>query len=319
VIGSSGGLPPGTSPPADTRLAFFGAAGRHDFNYSELLALDERLAALGLPHRFETFSGGHEWLPAELATAAIRWLDLLAIRDGVLAREPVFEAARWQDAVAAGRAAEDAGDLVTAWRRYLRIAEDFRRLRPVDDAIASASRLAAASAFAPALAREEAAEREAAAYVASATAVLGGALQVDPREVPLPSLLRELRLPALRRRAGGVDPQDVDAATRLLAMLYVQTAFYLPRSFAAGGDHRRAELCLRVATAVDPAAPEGWYALATTRARLGDRRAALAALERAVRAGFDDGERLRSDPDLGPLRADRRFAELLARAAAGAG
>lgn len=57
------------------------------------------------------------------------------------------------------------------------------------------------------------------------------------------------------------------------------------------------------------------YNLACARSRTGDLEGALAALSGAIDAGFGDAKLLAEDPDLEPLRADRRFAELRRRAA----
>lgn len=48
-------------------------------------------------------------------------------------------------------------------------------------------------------------------------------------------------------------------------------------------------------------------------ARKGERDQALAALEEAFAAGYDDFERVESDPSLSPLRGDPRFADLVKR------
>lgn len=61
------------------------------------------------------------------------------------------------------------------------------------------------------------------------------------------------------------------------------------------------------------------YNIACARAKLGDVDAAFDALAAAVGAGYNDSQAratLESDPDLAPLRADPRFAAVMARVAA---
>ena len=55
------------------------------------------------------------------------------------------------------------------------------------------------------------------------------------------------------------------------------------------------------------------YARACSHALKGETDAALAALEEAFRAGYDDFERAESDPAIAPLRRDPRFADLIKR------
>ena len=68
--------------------------------------------------------------------------------------------------------------------------------------------------------------------------------------------------------------------------------------------------------AIVRAAPENvtaHYNLACTYSLWGKTDQALEALEQALERGFDDFEHIDDDPDLDPLRADPRFAQLLAR------
>jgi hypothetical protein len=64
------------------------------------------------------------------------------------------------------------------------------------------------------------------------------------------------------------------------------------------------------------AEPGTGYNLACAYTRGGRLEEAIAALGRAIEAGFADAKLLAEDADLAPLRSDPRFAELVARAAA---
>lgn len=64
---------------------------------------------------------------------------------------------------------------------------------------------------------------------------------------------------------------------------------------------------------ISPQNPIYSYNLACTLSLLGQTEDALSALEQAVDLGFDDEELLRKDPDLCPLRKDRRFQALVQR------
>lgn len=60
--------------PKQRPFLLYAVAGRDDFNYHELHALAVELGRRGWPVRFAEFDGGHEWLPAELAEEALRFL-----------------------------------------------------------------------------------------------------------------------------------------------------------------------------------------------------------------------------------------------------
>lgn len=80
------------------------------------------------------------------------------------------------------------------------------------------------------------------------------------------------------------------------------------------GDFQAAAGLLEELVALAPEDGAARYDLACARALLGQTPAALEALERAVAAGFVDFARLASDPALEPLRAEPRYARLLADA-----
>lgn len=96
-------------------------------------------------------------------------------------------------------------------------------------------------------------------------------------------------------------PQDVGALAELGAALTRLGQYQEGLAI----DRRLAELC--------PESPVVHYNLACSLALLGRPDEALAALETAVRCGYDDGPHLARDADLRSLRRNARFRSLLAR------
>jgi pimeloyl-ACP methyl ester carboxylesterase len=78
VFASSAGFPDQfiARPP----FPVFGSAGTDDFNHLEMYQLDRRMTS---PHRVLYFEGGHTWLPAEMATQAVEWMELQAMKSGL--------------------------------------------------------------------------------------------------------------------------------------------------------------------------------------------------------------------------------------------
>ncbi|MGD9782737.1 MAG: hypothetical protein AB7V14_11415 [Kiritimatiellia bacterium] len=64
---------------------------------------------------------------------------------------------------------------------------------------------------------------------------------------------------------------------------------------------------------MDPGSPIAWYNLACSLALTGQPAAAFDALEKAVALGYGDGDWMREDDDLESLRADPRYARILAQ------
>ena len=82
VFASSAGFPDQfiARPP----FPVFGSAGTDDFNHLEMYQLDRRMTSA---HRVLYFEGGHTWLPAEMATQAVEWMELQAMKSGLRPRD----------------------------------------------------------------------------------------------------------------------------------------------------------------------------------------------------------------------------------------
>jgi len=78
-------------------------------------------------------------------------------------------------------------------------------------------------------------------------------------------------------------------------------------------EHAAAADLLEMAVLIRPERPQAHFELARARGTLGDRKRALAALEAAVAAGFQDAARLRTEPAFAKLRQDTAFLALLAK------
>lgn len=285
-----------------TSFAMFAAAGDRDFNYREMRAVDAFVAELGNPHRFEPFSGRHEWLPAELAAEAVAWMELAAMQRGLRPRDEAVIDELYARDLAAARALEAEGDLLAAQRRYETIVRSFRGLTDVAAPGRDAARLEGSREVKRA--RKE--ERRWLKYEDSARQRFADAYAWLERGDPPPNpaeLRIALGLRGLEKHAAAPGIEGV-TARRLLSALYAETSYYVGPPLLQAGRWQAAAAALTVATEVydgwGSAAPT-FYNLACALARSGDRHAALEALERAVGEGFRDAEHLRSDPDLHSL------------------
>src|ERR1039457_3513999 len=68
VVACSAGF---SEMPKEIPFKIFATAGFDDFNHDELYRQSREMAKRGVPHRFTEFEGGHDWLPAPLATEAL--------------------------------------------------------------------------------------------------------------------------------------------------------------------------------------------------------------------------------------------------------
>jgi tetratricopeptide (TPR) repeat protein len=330
IIGAGAGFPSERPPGKDTSFAFFGTVGNRDFNYYEVTDLDSRLTALGLPHRIELFDGIHQWPPEAVATRALAWMELQAIKTGRRAADPALVAALWRRDLEEARGLEAAGKLYAAFHAYSQLAADFAGLpAAAAPAMPGAAELAEAAAQLAALTRSDKLQRDLRErkererrdqdYLARAQWVLAAGA---PDEVPagVAKALAELRIAELKRKAReAVDPEERLAAERLLSTVLVQTSFYLPRLLFDRKEYDRAIFSLSIAAEIEPGDAFTLYQLAAAHAQKGNRKRALALLEQAVEKGWIDGAQLAGDPAFAPLRGDDRFRQLVAALAAKSG
>jgi len=123
VFASSAGFP--DDPRDEVRFPIFGSAGTDDFNHQEMHELDRDLKS---PHRIEVFDGGHAWLPVELATDGVEWMEIQAMKAGLRDRD-----AKEIDEIFAKRVARAEGQAknVDKMRELRSIAVDFQGMKDV--------------------------------------------------------------------------------------------------------------------------------------------------------------------------------------------
>jgi hypothetical protein len=254
-------------------------------------------------------------MPPELATEAVEWLELQAMRAGTRAIDPdlVDEWRRRDEA----RAALDveAGRMLEASWRHAAMARDYEGLGDT----APAARLAADLGTAPEARRDLQARRRAyehyQIWVTSAMQMISESFRPGAGEpaVSETELAADLEIPRLRRAAAAADEAAALEARRRLNSIEVQLGFYLPREALASAEYLRAAHYLSVAVRIDDQSPVSWYLMAVTQARLRDRREALRALARAIDVGYRDIAAVEAERAFDGLRAHPEFAALIGR------
>lgn len=139
VIASSAALPDGR-PRKSVPFAIFGTAGTEDFNYIEMKDLDHTLTT---PHHVAIFEGGHVWLSSELATEAVEWMELQAMKSGLRPRDPALIDRLFEKRIAGG-----------SYEQLRTAAIDFEGLKDVSAIAAKAEELRKTKPVKEALKRE---------------------------------------------------------------------------------------------------------------------------------------------------------------------
>ena len=150
VLASSAGY--STAFHKSERFPFFGSAGTEDFNYREMQVVDRLMTS---PHRVEIFEGGHTWLPVEMATSGVEWMEIQAMKNGSRGRDETLVAELFSKRVAGANAQPDN---LSRMRELKQVAADFETLRDVAPIVESAAALERGPDVAAALSAEQAAD-----------------------------------------------------------------------------------------------------------------------------------------------------------------
>lgn len=309
VVAAGAAFPFGARPAKDTPFLYYGTVGDRDFNYYEVLDLADSMTDLGLPHRIEVWPGRHDWMPEELATRALGWLELQAMKKGLKEKDAALTQALWSDDLAWAKALE-ASDLPEAYRLYTRMTEDYRGLvdgEALNEIAVQVSNIAASEAFKKERKLRQERNLRDKQYLAAAPKAMNTA--------DLAQALKDLRIAELRKQMESTDPGESLSAKRLLNTLSGQTGFYLPRMFTEQGNHDRAIFVLSIAAEISPDGPWVWYEIAAAHARKGSKKKALENLRKAVEKGWTDLPSLEAEPAFAGLRQDKGYRELVAEIA----
>ena len=313
VISSGAGFPISESPSPQTHFSYFAAIGLSDFNYPEVVELAQKLDQLGLPHRLRRFDGSHEWAPAEVWSEALAWMDLLAMKQDRLARDPEFISQQFESETQRAEEFEKSGDIYAAWQEYRALAADFEGLRDVASIMKHVEELNTSPALHSAEKQEKKdfeEQRRLAEPISSGVTALadGGGDQAEIRHLLLEQITalqdaeqgeqNEHRRRVLERALGQVVVgADESAEDRMRA-----------------GDALRASICFEIISEAFPKEPWPLIGVARADAQMGQKKDALDALRRARGNGLDVETLrgiLRDNAEFARYRDDPDFLKLL--------
>jgi predicted esterase len=317
IIGAGAAVPGGRawmrSNIGKSSPVVFGTIGILDANYEEMRLFDAELDTIGAIHHVERFDGGHQWPPTVLSTHAVEWLELQAMRRGLVPRNQPWIDSLYRSWLAPAARIDSAGDAAVAARQYRLVRADFDGLTDVS---ASAVRLAVLEKD-PRVKRTAAVE----AAIAERDWRLGSALVAfasDVKAAPSPPSIdqarKKLELDALRRDAARTDDSTASlAARRALERIFTHMSFYAPREFFDAKRYAHAAYSLQVARLIKPDDGGACFWQARALAQLGDKANALAALECAGASKQVSVEAIEGDSLLAPLRSDPRYEAVVRR------
>lgn len=309
VIAHGAGFLPNLPPEKDqVKFAYFATLGDRDFNYPEMVALEEQLDKLGLPNRLRRFPGPHQWAPAEVWPEAIAWLELRAMREGRRPRDDAFIAQQVQRARDRVEQLGNSGDAYSAWLEARKLPQDFEGLADTAALQATAKELDGAAAVRAGRSREKEEIRFQADLTEPVQRLLNE-LATAGADAALTKLDVTARVRQMRKGAEDKKEKNQAPYQRALAMVSA-SIFESGMTFMWEKDYSRAALFLELSTELQPEAPGPHFRLAQAYALGGSKKRAIRSLERAVANGLPV-VRLRESPELETLRGEKDFQKLL--------
>jgi dienelactone hydrolase len=306
-------------------FAFFGTAGIADFNFRFLDKHTETMLRLKKAARLEIFEGVHSWPPEEQATLGLEWLELQAMKSGRRTRDEAFITMFLEKDLSRAREYEERERLLTAFRAWRNISNDFGGLRDVSEAQARAETLSRSKQVRETRQQEvemaqmqELRTQRLLDWRTIIETSRNSSLPTfrEPGESPADSARRDLEqsLAALRRQVERkVNDRERIVSQRVLDEFYVNSVYH-GRDLLARQSYPSAVVVFEVCALIRPGAAAVYFDLARAQAGRRDKKRACESLEKAIEAGYRDSEAIRNAPEFEKLREEKRFRELLNKA-----
>ena len=317
VMANGAGFPPDLEPSRGMHFVFFGAAGVDDFNYAELKGLEEPLTKAGISHRIQTFVGRHEWPPVSVATAAVAWMELHAIKAGKRPRDDAFVSAMWQQLLSDAKTREESKTYYEAYQLYRDLAESFKGLRDVAELETKVNQLGDSREVKAAI-REEQAEikkqRELESRLNSLIAASGRASVNEGEEGfdsgnLLPAILHDLQ----KQSKAMEDTTQRRIARRVLDGLFIGLIEEGTSLLQTKKNYSESIKRFKLGTEINPDRPGPFFYLAWAYAADGDKKKALQLLNKAVEKGFSDAAMITANKAFDSIRNEPEYQQIMAR------
>jgi len=304
VILSGAGFPNGSPPSPDSTFAVFSAVGNSDFNYPEVIRLQDALQKAAIQHWLRIFGGHHEWAPSEVLEDALAWFRVQSMKTQREPRNADFLASQFNDAKTRAIRSKNSGELFSALREYRQIAATFVSLADIGDVQLQISALEKDKAVRDGAKRERSdfEEQERLTQEIFAPLAAAGSSEITSNVETSKSLdlIRALRSKAQAEKK----PERALVLQRALGGVFIGF-IESGNGSLEGKDYAAAARDFECAAEANPEADFIYRQLALARALGGNRKEALKALAMARDKASDKAEFqewLRSQPSLSALQ-----------------
>jgi dienelactone hydrolase len=294
---------------ANDHFLYYVAIGDQDFNYPEVAALREKKEANRAEFKVKIYPGPHQWAPPDVVEDAIEWLELKAMQAGRKKPDAAFIQQQLAKTRAEALQAEHKGDALTNFYAVRSLAFDFKGLVDVSRFQEELEALKKSKALKQARREENQQIDKQNSITASASADIAQLGQIGPEQVSV-AKQRVISVFSDLHRQAKSDSRNHDVYVRAINQLYIQGIEDGQQEFRNREFPHAADYFELMADAVPD---QSWplLLLAETRMRMGNRKAALKALEEAAKRGIKSPDSLTKDPELAPLASEPAFQKIV--------
>lgn len=314
IIGCGAGLDINLKPDMIKPEIYYGIVGLRDFNYREMMKLDKNFDAEGVEHCIRIFEGDHRWPPEEYCLQALEWMEINAIKKGLIEKNESLVTDLYQKALDRAKHLEQSEDIFFAVSAYEAAEQLFNGLADVNEFKNRALQLKNSKEFKQFQKKEKRRDRKDAEFVNIFSRVIAMLKNTNAGDLPgLGTFLRELRIRYLLKEAAktgkNADKFDAALAQRLLTDLIINLS-QEGRDYLQKRDFRRAALSFEISIQAGNEHPNLLYNLACVYSLTRNKKKALDYLGQAVKKGFNDFELIKKDKDLDFIRNEKEFKEI---------
>lgn len=288
--------------------------GNTDMNYMEMSDVDRKLGFTNTSFRFFEFEAGHEWPPPELLLKVFSWFEVEAMRTQIMPIDKAFLKKQWDGEIAQGNALLAAKRWVDAQRHYQRLSKYYDGLINADFTKDRANQLRKKSEYKAALQRKtrlENAEKMRQRRYVKDLQEQGSTLPEDLAEFPKlirPWIQEKQRQDGHIKRTQNQDERLM--AERLNDFLWRMCSERAYRLFTKGS-YREALFLYMLISVYVPEYPFSFIQTAKCYAQLDAFNEALIFLERGLKLGVPNPQKLAEDPNFIKILGLPKFQELV--------
>jgi hypothetical protein len=247
-----------------------------------------------------------------VATAAIEWMELHAMKAGKRPRDDGFISAMWQQLLSEANALEASKKYYEAYQLYLDLAETFKGLRDVAEIETKVNQLGDSRELKAAIREEQVQIRKQREFESQLNALMAGRTQGEG-EFDSTNLLQKIINDLRKQSKAPDDSTQRRIARRVLDGLFVGLVEEGISLLQTKKNYSESIKRFILATEVNPDRPGAFFYLAWAYAANRDKKKSLQSLNTAVEKGFSDAAMITANKAFDSLRNDPEYQQIMAR------